>query len=130
MSIPTAARRSALASTLVFAVTAVLGVAQTHALTISSDELRAAKALGCVLADDALGYLTEEQFNERFDETVVGLSAEQEDVAYATALGYIDGLLFGVSNGNQAAAMERLQALSDSEDCSRFVVVRADSVSL
>ncbi len=117
---------SLLSAVLLSTLAAVPG----HALTVGADELRAAKGLGCVLADDALGYLSEEQFNQRFDETVAGLSAEQEDVAYATALGYIDGLLFGVPSGNQRAATERLQAFSESEACSRFVAVRADSVSL
>jgi hypothetical protein len=40
------------------------------------------------------------------------------DVIYAKALGYIDGLLFGVSAEQRAEAMRRLQDLSASPACS------------
>lgn len=94
-----------------------------QSLALGAAELHAAKALGCVLAEDALGYLTEEQFNERFDDVVDGLSDATTDVVYAQALGYIDGLLFGISGDNPQEAMSRLESLSNSQTCSRPVRV-------
>ncbi|WOJ94359.1 hypothetical protein R0135_04155 [Congregibacter variabilis] len=91
--------------------------APAHALTLSSVDLDAAAQLGCVLADDALGYLNEDQFNERFDEVVGNLPEAQVDVIYAKALGYIDGLLFGVSSGNSDIAQRRLESYSNSGSC-------------
>ena len=70
------------------------------------------------------------RFSSAVGDVVSDRSVEQEDVAYATALGYIDGLLFGVASDNQAEAMERLQAFSESDACSRFVAVRVNSVAL
>ncbi|GAB5414157.1 MAG: hypothetical protein Cons2KO_17600 [Congregibacter sp.] len=90
-----------------------------QALTLSSAELGAAQQLGCVLADDARGYLDEAQFNSRFDEVVERFTEEQADVIYAKALGYIDGLLFGVPAQESALASQRLEAFSNSGACAR-----------
>lgn len=88
-----------------------------QALSIGGAELRASRALSCVLAEDALGYLLEEQFTERFDAVVEGFSEGTVDIIYAKALGYIDGLLFGVSAEQRDEAMRRLQELSSSRAC-------------
>lgn len=103
--------------------------APVQALTLSAGDLQAAAQLGCVLADDALGYLNEEQFNQRFDAVVEDFSEEEVDVIYAKALGYIDGLLFGVPSSEAAVATQRLQAFSNSGSCSNFQVVKS-TVSL
>ncbi|MDC1287481.1 hypothetical protein N8198_06305 [Gammaproteobacteria bacterium] len=92
-----------------------------NALALGVAELSAAKSLGCVLAEDALGYLSEEQFTERFDMVVDGFIEGKVDVIYAKALGYIDGLLFGLSSNDTADAMARLQDFSSSQACSRAV---------
>jgi hypothetical protein len=101
---------------------ALFGSFGAQALSLGSDELHAAQRLGCVLADDALGYLDEEQFNRRFDEAVTDLSEAQVDVIYAKALGYIDGLLFGVPSGKPDAATRRLLDFSSSHSCSESVI--------
>ncbi len=103
---------------LIVATTMLLSASlPVQALTLSSSELAAAEQLGCVLADDALGYLNEDQFNNRFDDVVDAFSDEQVDVIYAKALGYIDGLLFGVPNGQGQLAARRLESYSNSERC-------------
>ncbi len=89
-----------------------------QALTLSPDHLAAAESLSCVLAEDALGYLDEDQFNSRFDASVTGFNEQAVDVIYAKALGYIDGLLFGVSSLNN---------LSVSWDYQHYIVYRAAS---
>ncbi len=104
-------------------IAAVSGSQQAAALALGAAELKASQALGCVLAEDALGYLSEEQFNERFDGVVEGFGDEAVDVIYAKALGYIDGLLFGMSAQNETEAMLRLQSFSTSRACSRPVNV-------
>lgn len=111
------------------AVTAVVSV-QAQALTLSSVELDTAAQLSCVLADDALGYLNEDQFNDRFDEVVGDLSEAQVDVAYAKALGYIDGLLFGVTAGSADIANGRLESYSNSGRCAYSAQAVNHTVSL
>ena len=90
------------------------GAAQ--ALTLSPAHLAAAQRLGCVLADDALGTLSEDQFNRRFDSAVEGFSEGAVDIIYAKALGTIDGLLFGASSqGGEASS--RLREFRTSQRC-------------
>jgi hypothetical protein len=112
------------------AVALVLGSASTQALTLSAVELSAAARLGCVLADDALGYLNEEQFNQRFDEVADEFSESQVDVIYAKALGYIDGLLFGVPDGDASVAAQRLESYSNSGRCAYGASAVSRTVSL
>lgn len=107
-------RTLALAATL--AVSAVLTSA-AQALTLSPAHLAAAQRLGCVLADDALGALSEDQFNRRFDSAVEGFSEGAVDIIYAKALGTIDGLLFGISSQGGEAS-RRLREFRHSQRCS------------
>lgn len=92
-----------------------------QALALGAVELQAARNLGCVLAEDALGYLSEDEFNDRFDAAVADAPEGQVDVIYAKALGYIDGLLFGVAPGQREEALRRLEAYSLSGACTRAV---------
>jgi hypothetical protein len=114
---------------LLLSLTAVLCM-PVQALTLSSVELDAAAQLGCVLADDALGYLNEEQFNDRFDEVVGDLPEAQVDVIYAKALGYIDGLLFGLTAQNSDIANRRLESYSNSGSCAYGAQAVSRTVSL
>lgn len=102
----------------------------SQALTLSSAHLAAAERLGCVLAEDALGYLSEEQFNDRFDDAVEGFGSDVVDVIYAKALGTIDGLLFGVTAGESVEVSRRLEAYSNSGRCAAATGVVANTVSL
>lgn len=105
---------------LALAAMVTIGAALTpavHALTLSPAHLAAAQQLGCVLADDALGALSEEQFNRRFDSAVDGFSESAVDIIYAKALGTIDGLLFGVTS-QDGEASQRLRSFRRSERCS------------
>ena len=102
--------------------------APLQALTLSGDHLVAAESLSCVLADDALGYLDEQQFNDRFDASVVGFDDQAVDIIYAKALGYIDGLLFGVSPEASEEASLRLEAYSQSSRCAASAASRTVSL--
>ncbi len=112
-----------------FSLFALLLVASMplQALTLSPDHLAAAESLSCVLAEDALGYLDEDQFNSRFDASVMGFNEQAVDVIYAKALGYIDGLLFGVSSEAADEASRRLEAYSDSSRCGASAAARTVS---
>jgi hypothetical protein len=102
---------------------AVSAASFANALALGTAELTASKSLGCVLAEDALGYLDEDQFTRRFDLAVDGFSEERIDVIYAKALGYIDGLLYGLSSSDSTEAMMRLQDFSTSQTCTRAVKI-------
>jgi hypothetical protein len=123
-------KRAAVVSAGAVSLVVIATAMPAQALTLSSAELAAAERLGCVLADDALGYLSEEQFNQRFDETVTDFSEAQVDVIYAKALGYIDGLLYGVPSGQSRVAAERLESYSNSGRCDSGLSAVARTVSL
>ncbi|MEM6484351.1 MAG: hypothetical protein AAF662_05135 [Pseudomonadota bacterium] len=102
----------------------------TAALSLGAAELLASKQLGCVLAEDALGHLSERQFNERFDSVVEGFDSAQTDVVYAQALGYIDGLLFGLSGSATVEAESRLRAYANSDYCTAGASPVASTVTI
>lgn len=129
LSAVTARMSTAIAVVMATFIT-TLAATPAQALTLSSAELAAAERLGCVLADDALGYLNEEQFNRRFDEAVTDFSEAQVDVIYAKALGYIDGLLYGVPSGETQVAAKRLESFSNSGRCDGGLSAAARTVSL
>ncbi len=109
--------------TSLFGALAFVCATSAQALSLSPAHLAAAERLSCVLADDALGYMSDAQFDERFDDAVRGFDSQGVDIIYAKALGYVDGLLFGARAG--AEATERLQSLLGSETCSVQSAARA-----
>jgi len=119
----------AMARTLLALFTvAVLSASPAYALTLSGEHLAAAEDLSCVLAEDALGRLDEQQFNRRFDAAVLGFDEASVDVIYAKALGYIDGLLFGLSEEARGEAAGRLERFSQGPQCASRLASRAVSL--
>jgi len=93
-----------------------------RALSLGPDEFVAAREVTCILAQDALGYLGEEDFNALLDSALESFDATQGDVIYAKALGYFDGLMFGIPGGDDALVSDRLRAFNQSQACSGLVV--------
>ncbi len=96
---------------------------KANALALGPDEFDAAKRLSCVLAQDSLGYLTEQDYEQLTDEVLDEFEAEQGDVVYAKALGYFDGLMFGIPEQDAAGVRARLQSFVDSQACAMVVGV-------
>ncbi|WP_144244403.1 hypothetical protein [Pseudohaliea rubra] len=93
-----------------------------RALSLGPDEFVAARQVTCILAQDALGYLGEDAFNTLLDGALENFDDGQGDVIYAKALGYFDGLMFGIPAGDDALVSERLRAYNQSQACSGLVV--------
>ncbi|MHA7816803.1 MAG: hypothetical protein ACX93N_10025 [Pseudohaliea sp.] len=93
-----------------------------RALSLGPDEFVAAREVTCILAQDALGYLREDDFNTLLDGALESFDEGQGDVIYAKALGYFDGLMFGIPDGDEGQVSERLRAFNQSQACSGLVV--------
>ena len=96
---------------------------QTQALSLGAEEFAAARQLSCVLAQDALGSVSDDEYADQVDEVLGDYDAESGDVIYAKALGYFDGLMFGIVERDQSAIEARLRAFSGSQACSHHVGV-------
>lgn len=89
----------------------------TQALELGSEDFLAARAMTCVLAQESLGYLNDEDFADLAESIMEGYDQAQGDVVYAQALGYFDGLMFGLPAGDQRAVNTRLQEYISSGSC-------------
>ena len=106
-------------------LTVLLLVATSHAfaLALGPDDFAAAKRLTCVLAQDTLGYLTEDDYGDLTDEVLDDYDAAEGDVIYAKALGFYSGLMFGIPERDKAGVESRLLGFVSSQACSSVVGV-------
>jgi len=99
------------------------GSTASQALALGPDEFAAARQLTCVLAQDSLGYLQQSQYDEMVDEVLDGYNETDGDVIYAKALGYFDGLMFGIPERDTRQVNARLQSFVESQACTQIVGV-------
>lgn len=92
-----------------------------QALALGPKEFAAAKDVACVMAQDSLGYLSEDDFNDLIDQVLSDFDGEAGDVVYAKAVGYFDGLMFGIPESDQRLIQERLREFNASRECTRLV---------
>ena len=106
---------------LLIAAMLLIATTQVQALALGPDEFVAAKRLSCVLAQDSLGYLNEDDFAALTDDVLEPYDAADGDVIYAKALGYFDGLMFGIPEQDAAGIQSRLRSFVDSQACTQVV---------
>ena len=92
-----------------------------QALALGPREFAAAKAVACVMAQDSLGYLSENDFNDLVDQALADFEDDAGDVIYAKAVGYFDGLMFGIPESDQELVQARLRQFNTSRVCTRLV---------
>ncbi|MBN7797965.1 hypothetical protein [Parahaliea mediterranea] len=96
---------------------------QASALALGPDEFVAARQLTCVLAQDSLGYLSADDFSDLTEEVLADYEQADGDVIYAKALGYFDGLMFGLPESDSSQIQARLRSFLESQACTRVVGV-------
>ncbi len=69
---------------------------QGVALSLAPGEFEASRQLACVLAEQSLGYLSEDEYGEKTHTVLDGFDESERDNILAKALGYYDGLMFSV----------------------------------
>jgi len=102
---------------LVAGLVGALNALPVAALSLAPEEFSASRQLACVLAQQSLGHLTEDEYGalahgvlDDFDDT------EQEHIL-SSALGYVDGLMFDIESGDSAQVNQRLTQFVDSPAC-------------
>ena len=88
-----------------------------NALELGPEDFLAARNMTCVLAQESLGYLSEDEFSGLAETIMAGYDQSQGDVVYAKAIGYFDGLMFGLPSGDHSAVNARLQEYLSSDAC-------------
>jgi hypothetical protein len=87
------------------------------ALAMGPDEFAAARQLTCVLAQESLGYLDASEYADQTQAVLEDFDQAESDVIYAKAIGYYDGLMFGVEERDHRGVNDRLQAFVSSQAC-------------
>jgi hypothetical protein len=116
------------ARSAIFSVLATLACQQASALSLAPEEFQASRKLACVLAEQSLGHLNEEEYGERTHTVLDGFNESERDNILAKALGYYDGLMFSIRPDDAQQVVARLENFVASESCAGedgFVNVRA-----
>ena len=117
-------------------VSAALGIAlavistSASALALGPEDFLAARSMTCVLAQESLGYLSEDEFASAAESIMEGYDQAEGDVIYAKAIGYFDGLMFGLPANDSAAISDRLQQFLTSSACTRLTGAEKTSLQL
>ena len=100
------------------------------ALELGAEDFVAAREMTCVLAQDSLGYLSDDEYADMAETILADYDQAQTDVIYAQALGYFDGLMFGLPEADDREISARLQSFVASGACTRFTGLEGVSLSL
>lgn len=92
-----------------------------QALALGPKEFAAARSVACIMAQDSLGYLSEDDYTDLIDQVLSEFDGEASDVVYAKAVGYFDGLMFGIPESDRRLVQERLREFNASRACTRLV---------
>ena len=100
-----------------FVATAI--ATQASALSLAPEEFTASRQLACVLAEQSLGYLTEDEYGAQTHTVLDGFDEAERDNILSKALGYVDGLMFSIASDDSAQVNGRLMDFVESESCTR-----------
>ena len=95
----------------------VAGSQQASALSVAPEEFFASRQMACVLAEQSLGYLSEEEYGLRTHTILDGFDDSERDSILAKALGYYDGLMFEVAADDDHQVAQRLELFVASRTC-------------
>ncbi|TDG15530.1 hypothetical protein E2F43_04680 [Seongchinamella unica] len=90
---------------------------QAASLSLAPEEFLASRQLACVLAEQSLGYLSETEYGARTHTVLDGFDDTERDTILAKALGYMDGLMFSIDEGDDDQVHGRLRSYVESSDC-------------
>lgn len=90
---------------------------QGAALSFSPDEFQASRKLACVLAQQSLGQLSEDEYGARTHTVLDGFDETERDHILAQAVGYFGGLLYSNATDEKASETVRLEEFVASSTC-------------
>jgi hypothetical protein len=90
---------------------------QSLALSFAPEEFEASRKLACVLAQQSLGHLTEDEYGAKTHTVLEGFDETERDNILAQAVGYYGGLMFSRSDTGSAATALKLEDFIASSTC-------------
>ncbi len=95
------------------------GVASMNssALALAPEEFTASRQLACILAQQSLGQLSEDEYGEMTHNLLDEFEESERDAILAKALGYYDGLMFSIDGGDSVQVDHRLADFVNSQTC-------------
>ncbi len=98
------------------ACSALSGAVQ--ALSMAPEEFKASRQMACILAQQSLGQLSEEEYGELAHSVLDDFEEAEKDAIIAKALGYYDGLMFSIPGDDATGVNLRLEDFVSSPTCS------------
>ena len=90
----------------------------SSALSLAPKEFEASRKLACVLAQQSLGQLTEQEYGEKANSLLDGFDDTERDNVLAQAVGYFGGLMFSSTEKDAQARTLRMEDFVASGTCS------------
>jgi hypothetical protein len=98
-------------------VAAAMFSAGATALSLAPEEFQASRKMACVLAQQSLGQLSEDEYGALTHSVQEDFDEVERDNILSKALGYYDGLMFAISENNDAEINHRLTDFISSSTC-------------
>lgn len=92
--------------------------AQSPALSLAPEEFKASRKMACVLAQQSLGRISEDEYGEKANTVLDGFDEAERNNILAQAVGYYGGLMFSSTDDNTAKAALRIENFLSSSTCS------------
>ncbi|HEY6131199.1 MAG TPA: hypothetical protein VIV27_04235 [Halioglobus sp.] len=91
---------------------------QSMALSLAPEEFAASRKMACVLAQQTLGQLSEDEYGAKANSVLDGFDEGERDNILAQAVGYYGGLTFSSAPGSEDKMTIRLKDFVASSTCS------------
>lgn len=101
----------------IFLITVLGYASQSVALSFAPEEFQASRKLACVLAQQSLGQLSDDEYGEKAHTVLDGFDETERDNILAQAVGYYSGLMFSAANDDTVSANVRLEDFLSSSTC-------------
>jgi hypothetical protein len=93
------------------------GAMHGTALSLSPEEFEASRKLACVLAQQSLGQLNEQEYGEKANTLLDGFDAAERDNVLAQAVGYFGGVMFSPTEKDAQATALKMEDFVSSDTC-------------
>lgn len=87
-------------------------------LSLAPEEFQASRKMACVLAQQSLGRLSEEEYGDLTHTVLDDFDELEKSNILSKALGYYDGLMFSIAESNVEEVNVRLTDFISSSTCS------------
>jgi len=102
----------------IVALAVAIQASQAFSLALGTEEIETSRKMACVLAQQSLGQLTEDEYGEMTHTLLDGFDESERDNILAQAVGYYSGLTFSVEAAGPEQLNLKLEDFVASSTCS------------